>query len=85
MFKIVLSSLSQKFLKKCDKELYERLLEKIRNLSEEPYASNSKRVVGRVDKVFRVRVGDFRILYVVYIDKNEILIAEIDKRSRIYN
>ena len=84
MFKIVLSSVTQKFLKKCNKELYERLLKKIRSLSDEPYPSDSRRVIGRADKAFRVRVGDYRILYVVYSDKNEVLISEIDKRSRIY-
>jgi len=33
MFKIVLSSVTNKFLKKCHKEIYERLLNKIRLLS----------------------------------------------------
>jgi mRNA interferase RelE/StbE len=84
MFTIILSSLTQKFLKKCDKEFYERLLKKIRSLSDEQFPSDSKRVFGRADKVFRVRVGDYRILYVVYSDKNEVLISEIDKRSRVY-
>ena len=41
-------------------------------------------VVGRKDKSFRVRVGDYRIIYLVYPDKNVILIADIDKRPRIY-
>lgn len=84
MFKVILSSLSQRFLKKCDKELHERLLRKIRNLSEEPFPPDCKKIVGREDKVFRVRVGDYRVLYAVYDYKNEILVADIDKRSRIY-
>ena len=84
MFNLILSSLSQKFLKKCDKQLYYRLLDKIQNLSQNPFPSDSKRIAGREEKVFRIRVGDYRILYVVYNDKNEILIADIDKRSRVY-
>ena len=84
MFKITLSSLSQKFLKKCGKELYERIINKIENLSHNPFPPDCKRIAGRAEKVFRVRVGDYRILYVVYDDKKEILISDIDKRSRVY-
>ena len=84
MFKITLSSLSQKFLKKCGKQLYERIINKIENLSQNPFPSDCKRIAGRAEKVFRVRVGDYRILYVVYDDKKEILISDIDKRSRVY-
>nr|QNO54303.1 hypothetical protein FGBIHFOD_00043 [Methanosarcinales archaeon ANME-1 ERB7] len=36
-------------------------------------------------KFERVRVGDYRILYEIYQDKNAVLIVNIDKRSRIYD
>jgi mRNA interferase RelE/StbE len=84
MFQIFLSSSSENFLKKCDKEIRERALKIIKGLSNEPFPRDSKRVVGRKEKLFRVRVGDYRILYVVFHEKNEILIADIDKRSRVY-
>jgi len=85
MFKLVLSSHTQKFLKKSDKELYQRVIKKIKELSDDPSPPDSKRVVGRKDKIFRVRVGDYRIEYIVYYEENEVLIADIDKRERIYH
>jgi len=85
MFKLILSSHTQKFLKKSDKQLYQRLMKKIKDLSNDSFPSDSKRVVGRKDKVFRIRVGDYRIEYVVYYEANEVLIADIDKRERIYH
>ncbi|MBU2565600.1 MAG: type II toxin-antitoxin system RelE/ParE family toxin [Candidatus Thermoplasmatota archaeon] len=57
----------------------------MKDLSVDPFPSDAKRVVGRKEKVFRVRVGDYRILYVVFFDKNEILISDIDKHERVYN
>ena len=84
MYKVFLSSYSEKFLKKCDKELCNRLLEKIKGLSENPFPSESKRVIGQ-EKVFRIRVGAYRILYIVFHDKNEVLVSDIDKRSKIYD
>ena len=63
MLGIEFGSPAKRFLKKCDKELYERLMEKIRSLSFEPFPQEVKRVIGRKEKVFRIRVGDYRIQY----------------------
>ena len=78
------SNISKKFLKKCERNLSERIIERIKKLCENPFPSDAVRVVGRRDKVFRVRIGDIRILYEVYYDKKIILISEINKRSRAY-
>ena len=85
MFMVVLSSHSKKFLRKVDKQLFRRFMEKIRVLGSDPFPSDSKRVVGRKEKVFRIRVGDYRVEYLVDYDINEVLIADIDKRERVYH
>ena len=85
MLKVELGNPAKKFLKKCDKNLYERLISEIKSLSNNPFPQDVKRVVGRKEKVFRVRVGDYRITYVVVYEQNLILIADIDKRSKIYD
>ncbi|KAA0009508.1 MAG: type II toxin-antitoxin system RelE/ParE family toxin [Thermoplasmata archaeon] len=83
-FSIYLSTSSQKFLKKLNRIDYERIIKRLKELSADPFPSGAKRIIGRKEKVFRIRVGDFRILYVVYLEKQAILISNIDKRSRIY-
>jgi len=83
--KIELSNNSKRFLKKCDKELYNRILKKIKDLQKDPFPSDIKRVKGRKNLVFRVRVGECRILYVVFKEKDIILIADIDKRPKAYD
>jgi mRNA interferase RelE/StbE len=85
MFKLILSSHAQKFLKKSDKQIYQRIVRKVKELSKDPFPSDSKRVIGLKDKVFRIRVGDYRIEYVVYYEVNEVLVSDIDKRERIYH
>jgi len=84
MFNIEFSNLAKKFLKKADKELSKRLLEKIEKLAKDPFPTDVKRIVNRKEKVFRVRLGDYRIQYVVLYDKNLIFISDIDKRPRAY-
>jgi mRNA interferase RelE/StbE len=83
MFSLDFSNQSRKFLKKSDKELRDRILKKIKDLRTEPVPHNAVRVVGE-ERTFRIRVGDYRVLYEVRWDKEEILIAVIDKISRVY-
>ncbi|MBS3075745.1 type II toxin-antitoxin system RelE/ParE family toxin [Candidatus Pacearchaeota archaeon] len=84
-YQTTLSNKSKKFLKNCDTELYQRLMQRIRELSNNPFPQDIKRVEGEKGKVFRVRVGKHRITYEVYTEKNEILIVKVGKRDDIYD
>ncbi len=85
MYKIILGPPTERFLKKCDREFYKRLLHRIRELGLHPFPSDVKRVVSKTKvKTFRVRLGEHRILYVVFEKEKEILITDIDKRSKVY-
>ncbi|MCK4614136.1 MAG: hypothetical protein KAU14_04965 [Thermoplasmata archaeon] len=54
-FEIILGSGAFRFLKsvKKDRDIYSRLIEKIKKLVDDPIPSDAKRVVGRKEKVFR--------------------------------
>ncbi|HLD43585.1 MAG TPA: type II toxin-antitoxin system RelE/ParE family toxin [Candidatus Nanoarchaeia archaeon] len=77
---------ASKFIEKIkDKTLARRLLGKIEKLKENPFPSDAVRVEEyKEDKVFRVRAGDYRILYYVDASQALIVIIRIDKRSRAY-
>ena len=81
---IQLSNSAQKFLKRASNDSYQRIVKRLKELSEDPFPLGAKKIVGRKEKVFRIRIGDYRILYVVYPDKNTVLISNIDKRPRVY-
>ena len=85
MFHIFLANQAKNFLKNCDNELYNRLNKKIDELALNPFPSDVVMVKGKKHKAFRVRVGKYRIQYVVFQDKEEILIFDIDKRERAYD
>lgn len=61
-----------------------RVVERIEKLADDPFPKDVKRVVNRNEKIFRVRVGDYRIQYLVMHEKNLIFISDIDKRERAY-
>ena len=85
MFSVEFSSSAAKFLKKTDKQLVKRLIEKIEKLETDPFPSDVKRIVNQKEKIFRVRVGDYRIQYSVYFEKNMVFISDIDRRERAYD
>lgn len=83
MFDVSYSRRSKQFLKKADKILVKRLLEKIEKLRENPIIPDTKKVEGSKG-LFRVRVGNYRILYEVDNKNNTMGIVKIDVRSSIY-
>lgn len=84
MFDIKYSKQAVKFLKSLDKKLVLRILRKIDKLKDEPIGHDSKTVEGYSEKLFRVRVGDYRILYEVDYKNNLIGIVKIEKRARAF-
>lgn len=87
MYAVHLSQNADKFLEKLDDHIKERVIERIRKLSEIPVPSDAKfiRRDEQGDKIFRYRIGDFRALYKVKEREKTIIIAKIDKRPRVYD
>ncbi|MBS3176493.1 type II toxin-antitoxin system RelE/ParE family toxin [Candidatus Woesearchaeota archaeon] len=84
MFTAEFSSYAKKFLKKTEKGIALRILERIEKLSQDPFPTDVKRIVNRKEKIFRVRVGDYRVQYSVIYEKNMVFISDIEKRPRAY-
>jgi len=75
-----------KFIKKLDYLTKERIKKKIHKLKEDPFPQDIERVEShKGEKVFRVRVGAYRILYLVRYEEKLLFVAKVDKRGRVYN
>ncbi len=81
---LVFKPSAKKFLDRCERNIYYRILEKTNALKRNPFPSDCKRVENQEEKVFRIRVGEYRILYTVSNKQNTLLIIDINKRSNIY-
>lgn len=84
MFDIKYSNQARKFLKKADKILIKRIIAKIEEIQENPIIRDTKIIEGYQEKLFRVRVGDYRILYEIDYERKMIGIVKIDKRENVY-
>ena len=84
MFKIYLDIPTQESLKKLDNSVSQRIIESIGRLAEDPIPPDSKRIIGIKEKVFRIRVGKFRVLYRVNYKNFCVVVIDIDTRERVY-
>ncbi|HLD05083.1 MAG TPA: type II toxin-antitoxin system RelE/ParE family toxin [Candidatus Nanoarchaeia archaeon] len=84
MLGVGFSSSAKKFLKKVEKQVAVRLVDRVEKLALEPFPTDVKRVQNQKEKVFRVRVGDYRIQYSVLYEQNLLFVSDIDKRPRAY-
>ena len=85
MFEILLDIPAQKYLKKLDEHIALRIIESIEKLAQDPIPHDSKRVLGIKEKVFRIRVGKFRVLYRVDYKNLLLVVIKIDFRESAYN
>ncbi|MBW2984108.1 type II toxin-antitoxin system RelE/ParE family toxin [Candidatus Woesearchaeota archaeon] len=84
MYSVKFNSRCYKILKKIPKNSCTRILSKIRQLETNPVPQDAKRILNVKGKMFRIRVGFYRILYVINYEEKQVYISNIDKRERIY-
>ena len=73
MYKIEWKHSVKKELKKLKKSDIPRIIEAVENLSVNPYYTGTRKLQG-CEQLYRIRVGEYRIVYSV---KNEVLLVEI--------
>ena len=82
-WKVLLSKQPQKIIRRLPKPLRERMVEAIDTLVENQHPPNSKQLIG-YDHLYRLRVGDWRIVYTVKDEKLIVLIIRIAPRGGVY-
>ena len=84
VYRISFKPAAQRQLRRLPRQVQVRLLDRIEQLSEEPYPPAVKKLKAEID-LFRVRVGDYRIIYTVHDDRCIILIVRVGDRRDVYD
>lgn len=84
-YSIKVAQTAEKSLKKLTKKNKERIVEKIDDLAINPRPSDCKKLKGfRGEHLYRIRSGDYRIIYSINDDVLVILVVQIGHRKEIY-
>ena len=81
-YKIQIKPSAVKELEKLPKKDIQKIINKIQSLSSEPRPSNCEKLSG--DEKYRVRQGNYRIVYSIEDDKLIIFIIKIGHRRDVY-
>ncbi|MDA3939245.1 MAG: type II toxin-antitoxin system RelE/ParE family toxin [Spirochaetia bacterium] len=73
---------AQKSLAHISEPFQTKIIESMRKLSANPYPLQSKKLIGRSG--FRIRIGDYRVIYEILGKELIILILDIAHRKDIY-
>jgi mRNA interferase RelE/StbE len=60
-----------------------RIIERLRELRDDPFPRGAVKLQGR-ESVYRIRVGDYRVLYEVFRKEAIVLVDKVDHRSGVY-
>ncbi len=82
MYTLEISKSAKKFLEKLNQKDREIILNKIYSLKDNPFRY-LKRLQG--EKLWRLRVGDYRAIIDVIISMNRIIVLRIGHRKNIYD
>lgn len=82
-YSLELKPSAEKDLRKLTREILLRVLERIEDLQRDPFPSQVIRLTG-VEKLFRIRVGDYRIVYEVQTDTRRIVVHYVRHRREVY-
>ena len=80
-YNILVTNTAKKQLVKIDKQIAKRIDKKLREISHDPFLHVSK-LVGL--ELYKIRVGDYRILMSIQKDKLIIMVVEIGHRRNVY-
>jgi len=84
-FNVNYSKQAKRYLHKLDTHVAQRIVDKIETtLTTTPVPHKSKRVQGQKRLMFRIRIGNHRVLYEADFVQQAIGIVTIDKRPRVY-
>ena len=83
-YKVVFASRAVKDLRSLPRKSQEQIIEKAEDLSENPYPKGCLKLKGMKEEIWRIRIGDYRVLYAVD-DSIEIVdIRRIGHRKDVY-
>ncbi|OSZ82872.1 plasmid stabilization protein [Chitinophagaceae bacterium IBVUCB1] len=84
MYTIVVSHSAEKDLERLPNAILKRVVIAIDGLASEPRPSGCKKLKGEKEQLYRVRIGDYRIIYMIA-DKIQVVdIRRIRHRKEVY-
>ena len=84
MYEIVFTKAAKKQLKKIPKQDQQKISTRIQDLSTNPRPEGMKALQGKLAQFYRVRSGNYRVMYSIEDEKLIVLVVKIAHRKVVY-
>lgn len=81
-YRIEYTAAAARILRSLDRALQRRVLSKIETLQENPRPSAAVKLTGH--DAYRIRIGDYRVIYAIADERLVVLVVEIGHRREVY-
>ena len=82
-YEVRLSKRADRELASLEASTRSRIVERLKDLRDDPFPRGVVKLQGR-ESVYRIRVGDYRVLYEVFRKEGVVLVDKVDHRSGVY-
>ncbi len=83
-FRVEIAPLARRQIRKLDRKAQQAVVDRIEQLAATPRPSGVRKLVGE-DDLYRVRVGDYRVIYQIRDPDLLILIVKVGHRREVYS
>jgi len=83
VYEVLLERRAERDLKRLPKEVFDRLIPHLETLSENPKPSGCRKISGAKSD-WRIRIGDYRVVYEVSEEENAVKVMRIRHRKDVY-
>ncbi len=82
-YRVVIEDGATRALRRLDRDIQRKVVAKLERLEENPRPPGSKKLEGAED-LYRVRVGDYRVVYRIERQELLVLVVRVAHRSDVY-
>lgn len=83
MFRVTIKHSAEREMRRIDRAMLPRIITAIHSLADEPRPAGCRKLVGSASE-YRIRVGDYRVVYAVDDEAQEVNIQRIRHRKDAY-
>lgn len=83
MYRVFLERAAEKQLKQLSAKLYNRVIAVIQELAKNPRPAGCRKLAG-TDHDWRIRIGDYRVIYEIDDDSCEVRVNRVRHRREVY-
>jgi len=83
-YKVEIETEARDFLRALDRPNRVRISQRINALATDPRPSGHKKLKGQSEDIYRIRSGNYRVLYVIQDDVLKVIVIKVDDRKDAY-